>query len=194
MLIKGSRRCRRSTRLARLIIALLVLVPIQFASVAQGENRTDTQDEPGASVVQTPYRAQSVVFDFFLDHPGKMAAALYWLRSLMNPLSESPYELAPEELKLIAVIHGTEIVTLAKKNYPSYREVVERMRYYADLGVKFRVCALAAEEYGYRPADLYDFVEVVPSAMTELAHWQMQGYALLIPQVPVKQVSIDDIR
>lgn len=88
-----------------------------------------------------------------------MGTALFWLRSLMNPLGESPYDLAPEALNIVVVIHGTEIVTLAKKNYPSYSEVVERMRYYADLGVKFRVCTLAAEEYGYRAADFYEFVE-----------------------------------
>lgn len=175
------------------VVSLLVMLSPCFAGIVKGEYKTSTTEE-GASVVHPPYAAQKVVFDFFLDHPGKMGAALFWLRSLMNPLIESPYELTPEDLKIVAVIHGTEIVTLVKKNYPTYREPVERMRYYADLGVKFRICALAADEYGYHPADFYDFVEVVPSAMTELAHWQMQGYALIIPQVPVKQVTIEGIR
>lgn len=147
-----------------------------------------------AEVVQTPYGEQQVVFDFFLDDPDKIGSALFWIRSLMNPLLESPYDYAPEMLDLVVVIHGSEIVTLAEKNYERYSEVVDRMRYYASLGVKFKVCALAAEDYGYRAQDFHDFVEVVPSAITELAHWQLQGYALITPQVQLRRRSIEEIR
>jgi intracellular sulfur oxidation DsrE/DsrF family protein len=182
-------------QLVRLVVGLIFVVmgPAGVVDTARGEDHANGT-KAGASVVYPPYAAPNVVFDFFLDHPAKMGAALFWLRGLMNPLSESPYELAPEQLHIVAVIHGTEIVTLAKKNYRHYQDIVERMRYYADLGVKFRVCALAAHDYGYRAADFYDFVEVVPSAMTELAHWQMRGYALIIPQVPVKELTIEGIR
>jgi len=144
--------------------------------------------------VETPYTAQKVVYDFYLDDPAKMGPALYWVRSLLNPLMDAPYGFAPESLNVVVVIHGTEIVTVAKKNYDRYRQVVERMRYYAGLGVKFKVCALAASDYGYRAEDFYDFVEVVPSAFTELAHWQLQGYALITPRVPEKRFTVDEIR
>ena len=142
----------------------------------------------------TPYTEQKVVFDFYLDDPQKMAPALYWIRSLMNPLVEDPYGFAPEFLDLKVVVHGTEIVTLARHNYDKYTDVVERMRYYAQLGVEFRVCGLAAEDYGYRVEDFHEFVLVVPSAITELAHWQLQGYALITPQVMLRTHAIDDIR
>lgn len=147
-----------------------------------------------ARLVETPYTEQRVVFDFFLDDPDKVGPALFWIRSLMNPLLEEPYGFAPEMLDLVVVIHGTEIVTVAEKNYDRYTEAVDRMRYYASLGVKFKVCALAAQDYGYRAEDFHDFVEVVPSAITELAHWQLQGYALITPQVPVRRKSIEEIR
>lgn len=147
-----------------------------------------------ARLVETPYTEQRVVFDFFLDDPDKVGPALFWIRSLMNPLLEEPYGFAPEMLDLVVVIHGTEIVTVAEKNYDRYTEAVDRMRYYASLGVKFKVCALAAQDYGYRVEDFHDFVEVVPSAITELAHWQLQGYALITPQVPVRRKSIEEIR
>jgi len=91
-------------------------------------------------------------------------------------------------------MHGTEIVALARKNLARYEEQVQRMRYYADMGVKFKVCGLALQDYRYSPADLQDFVEVVPSAITELMHWQNRGYALITPQVPEKKFSIDSIR
>lgn len=150
--------------------------------------------EGGAKVVETPYAEPKVVFDFYFDRPDKMGSALFWVRSLVNPLSEPPYNMSPDLMDIVVVIHGTEIVTVAKKNYEKYAEVVERMRYYAQLGVKFRICGLAAHDYGYTPADFHEFVEVAPSAITELAHWQRLGYALITPQVMEKRFNIEDIR
>jgi uncharacterized protein len=144
--------------------------------------------------VQTPYTEQKVVFDFYFDNPEKINAALFWIRSLMNPLMDSPYDMAPEFLDIKVVIHGTEIVALARKNQEKYRDAVERMRYYASLGVQFKVCGIAAQDYGYQPDDFYGFVDVVPSAITELAHWQLQGYALITPVVMEKHFSIEEIR
>jgi len=144
--------------------------------------------------VQTPYTEQKVVYDFYFDEPDKINSALFWIRSLINPLMEEPYGLAPEFIDIKVVIHGTEIVTVARKNYARYREAVDRMRYYASLGVEFKVCGLAAQDYGYLPTDFQDFVEVVPSAITELAHWQLQGYALITPNVMEKKHAIEDIR
>lgn len=144
--------------------------------------------------MQTPYKPARVVFEFYLDDPSKMGSALYWLRSLMNPLLEAPYSYAPEELSIKVVIHGTEIVTVAKHNEEKYQEFVERMRYYAGLGVEFKVCGQAAEDFGYSVEDFQDFVEVVPNAMTELAHWQQEGYALITPRVYEKRFPIEEIR
>ncbi|MGB7932089.1 MAG: DsrE family protein [Gammaproteobacteria bacterium] len=144
--------------------------------------------------VQTPYTEQNVVFDFYFDNPVKINAALYWIRSLMNPLMDAPYDIAPEFLNIKVVIHGTEIVALARKNFEKYQDAVERMRYYASLGVQFKVCGIAAHDYGYQPDAFYEFVEVVPSAITELAHWQLQGYALITPVVMEKHFTIEEIR
>ncbi len=168
----------------RLLLMLLCLV----ATTATAE------EAGGARIVETPYTAQKVVFDFYLDDPAKMGAALYWIRSLINPLMDEPYAMAPESLRIKVVVHGMEIVTLARKNYARYRDVVERMRYYHSLGVEFKVCSLAAQDYGYLPRDFYDFVDLVPSAMTELAHWQLQGYALIVPHVLDKRYRIEEIR
>jgi len=145
-------------------------------------------------VVQTPYTEQKVVFDFYFDEPDKINTALFWVRSLINPLMDEPYGMAPEFLDIKVVVHGTEIVTLARKNYARYEDTVERMRYYASLGVEFKVCGLAAQDYHYDTGDFYDFVDVVPSAITELAHWQLQGFALITPQVLEKKHAIEDIR
>jgi intracellular sulfur oxidation DsrE/DsrF family protein len=145
-----------------------------------------------ATYVETPYAAPKVVFDFFLDDPAKMGAALYWIRSLILPLSVPPYEYDTDTIKV--VVHGTELVTLAKKNAAKYKDVVERMRYYADLGIEFKVCGLAMHDYGYSAKDLQDFVHIVPSAPVELVHWQNQGYAVLVPTIMDKKFNIEDIR
>ena len=147
-----------------------------------------------AKFVQTPYQNPKVLMDIYLNDPAKLGSALYWLRSLVNPLTEAPYSMFPEDMDLIVLMHGTEIVTLARKNAPRYEEVVQRMRYYAGMGVKFRVCGLALKDFDYVPEDLYDFVEVTPSAITELMHWQNRGYALITPQVQEKRFSNEDIR
>ena len=165
----------------RLLPALLMLFPLISAG---GQ----------AEFEQTEYKEPRVVFDFYFDDPQKINAALYWIRSLTAPLLDAPYDMAPEFMDIKVIIHGTEIVTVARHNYEKYRDAVERMRYYAALGVDFRVCGLAAQDYDYKPADFYDFVKVTPSAITELAHWQQQGYSLITPNIMDKKYTIEEIR
>lgn len=149
----------------------------------------------GAKFEQTAYKEeQKVVFDFFFDHPEKAASALYWLRAYINPLQNEPYGYEPEFMDIKVIVHGTEIVTLAKKNYEKYRDIVERMKYYHALGVEFRVCALAADDYGYSADDFQDFIVMAPSAIVELGHWQQEGYALIQPVVSSRTISIEEIR
>lgn len=165
------------------LLALLGLSLIQ-SMPAQAEGKR----------VDTPYAPAKVVFEFYLDDPQKIGSALFWIRSLINPLLEAPYDYSPEDHNIVVVIHGTEIVTVAEKNEAKYQEAVDRMRYYADLGVAFKVCGQAAEDFGYTVKDFQDFIEVVPNAMTELAHWQQQGYALIVPKVLEKTIDTDAIR
>ena len=148
----------------------------------------------GANRAETPYQEPKVVYDLYFDEPEKINSALYWISSLTNPLSEDPYNFAQEFMEIVVVIHGTEIVTVASNNYEKYKDAVERMRYYAALGVKFKVCGLVAEDYGYIDKDFHEFIEVVPSAITELVHWQQQGYGLITPVVMEKKYSIEEIR
>lgn len=147
-----------------------------------------------AKFVQTPYQNPKVLMDIYLNDPQKLSSALYWLRGLVNPLTEAPYSMFPEDMNIVVLMHGTEIVTLARKNEERYQEVVQRMRYYAGMGVKFKVCGLALKDFEYSADDLYDFVEITPSALTELMHWQNQGYALITPQVNEKKYSNEELR
>jgi intracellular sulfur oxidation DsrE/DsrF family protein len=150
--------------------------------------------QDGAQFVQTPYDEQKVVFEFFFDHPSKINNALYWLRSMVLTLNNEPYGYAPDFLDIKVVIHGTEIASLAKKNYSLYSEAVERMRYYAELGIEFKVCSVSAHEFGYRAEDLHEFVQLVPSAVTELVHWQANGHTLIVPKVWEKNYTVEELR
>jgi intracellular sulfur oxidation DsrE/DsrF family protein len=171
-------------RLIRIVFTVIFLLCSGLAAPAFAQ----------AKVVQTPYQIPKALVEIFLDDPGKLGSALNWLRGLINPLTVAPYGMVPEDMHIVVLMHGTEIVTLARKNEARFSEVVQRMRYYADLGVKFKVCGLALKDYDYQPAELYDFVEVVPSAIPELMHWQNQGYALIPATVLDKKMSIDQIR
>ncbi len=164
-----------------LLVVILLLFPVGGA-------------EARAEFEQTPYEEPRVVFDFYFDEPQKINSALFWIRSLTAPLLDSPYDMAPEMMDIKVIIHGTEIVTVAKHNLSKYREAVDRMRYYASLGVEFRVCGLAAQDYGYSPEDFHDFIIMTPSAITDLAHWQQRGYALIAPKIMVKKYAIEEIR
>lgn len=163
-------------------IIILWLMTCSLQSFAQGQ------------WVQTPYQQQKVIFDFFFDQPEKVASALYWIRSYIKTLSAHPYNQAPEFMNIIIMSHGTDIVTLAKKNYNKYQNIVERLRYYSYLGVKIKVCGISAEAYQYSIHDFYDFVEVVPSAFTDIVHWQQQGYHVIRPVIYDKNFKIEDIR
>jgi intracellular sulfur oxidation DsrE/DsrF family protein len=167
--------------LKRIIPVLLLAFPVSLFS--------DT-----AVYTDTPYKEPQVVYDFYFNEPEDINSALYWIRSLMNSLMEEPYSMDPEMMDIVVVIHGMEIVTVAIKNYERYKAAVDRMRYFSELGVKFKVCGLAAGDYGYSVDDFQDYIEVVPSAINELVHWQQQGYALVSPTILSKKYSIDDIR
>lgn len=148
-----------------------------------------------AEFVATPYaEEQKIVFDFYFDDPKKINPALYWLKGLVDPLMAEPYNLAPDDLDIKVILHGTEVVALAKHNYSLYQRAVQRMRYYAQLGVEFRLCSIAARDYGYVLKDLQDFVQLVPSGITELAHWQKEGYVLIAPRIQEKRFAISEIR
>ena len=153
------------------------------------------QKSDSAEIVYTSYSDEpKALFEFYFDEPQKIYSALFWIRSYMNTLMAEPYGVAPELMDIIVVIHGTEIVTVAKKNHKKYKNIIDRISYYEQLGVQFRICMDAADEYGYRPDDFPGFIKMVPSAMVELAHWQSLGYPLIRPIVYEKKYSIEDIR
>jgi len=167
------------------LVSFIIFILCQSVVIAESNKST---------FEQTPYEEPKVIFEFYYDDPNKINSALYWIRSYINPLTEAPYNMAPEFMDIKVIIHGTEIVTLAKKNYKKYKTIVERIKYYQQLGVEFRVCGLAAQDYDYERKDFYSFVKIVPSAIIELGHWQQKGYAIIKPEILEKKFSIEELR
>ncbi len=168
----------------RVILLILSFVGILFS-------------QEGARFVQTPYQAPfRAVVEFYFDEPEKIRPALEWVSNIIHVLSREPYEFIPgEDIDIVVIIHGTEIATLVKKNREKYRDIWDRIEGMEMYGVKFKVCSMAAELlYGYKKEDFPAFVELVPSAITELLHWQQKGYALLIPRVYERKRTIEEIR
>jgi intracellular sulfur oxidation DsrE/DsrF family protein len=60
--------------------------------------------------------------------------------------------------------------------------------------VEFKVCGQAAEDFGYSVKDFQDFIQIVPNAITELAHWQLEGYALITPHIYEKRFAVEELR
>lgn len=172
-------------------VTCFTLILIQFGSPTAFAS---VDEDYGAKLVFPAYTAPKTVFEFYFDHPQKLGPALYWIQGLYKTLGDNPYDIPPDDLKTVVVLHGTEIAALVKKNYAFYRNYVERMRYYAEIGVQFKVCKQAADRYGYKAEEFPSFIDLVPSSITELIYWQQQGYALIIPNIMERKFSLDEMR
>ncbi len=157
--------------MVRLVIALLLGFLLSF-----GEE---------AVFVQTEYKKPfKVVFEIYLDHPEKMRPAIGWVSNVIFVLTNPPYDFSLEDIDIVVVSHGRELPVFLKENRDKYQDIVERIEGLTHYGVKFKVCRMALTQlYGATEKDLHPFVETVPSAIVEVAHWQMMGYSLIIPMV-----------
>ncbi|ADC89726.1 Domain of unknown function DUF1791 [Thermocrinis albus DSM 14484] len=158
--------------MARVVLALLMFLVASFS-------------KEKALYVQTEYaKPFRVVVEFYFDHPEKIRPALGWVSNIVYVLTNPPYNYPLEDIDIVVISHGRELEAFVKRNREKYRDVVERMESLSQYGVKFFVCAMAARQlYNLKEEDFYPFVTLVPSAITELAHWQHKGYALIIPQI-----------
>ncbi|MCS6876381.1 MAG: DsrE family protein [Aquificaceae bacterium] len=139
--------------------------------------------QPHSKVVETPYQKPfKAVFWLFLESPERLKLSLGFISNIMYVLTNSPYNFSLDDIDIVVVSHGREVPVFAYKNKELYSELVDRAEILSLYGVKFKICRVAAEQvYGLSEKDFYPFVELVPSAITEVIHWQMQGHAIIIP-------------
>jgi uncharacterized protein len=137
------------------------------------------------------------VWDFNFVDPRTVGGVFNNVNALLKATADfGPNEIDP--LKIVIVSHGPEVVLWAKKNYPKYKEIVDRAASLAKQGVRIEICRNAAAAQGFKPEDLHGFVTVVPAGPYALAYWQAKGYSLnavgaTMPTPPVNEFNRADI-
>jgi hypothetical protein len=82
-------------------VAVILLMAITTATVHSVA--IEPADSKSDSRVETPWPEQNVLFDFYFDEPEKINWALYWIRSLKDPLMDAPYNQATEFINAVSL-------------------------------------------------------------------------------------------
>ena len=148
-----------------LLVVTCVLLPASLALAADA-NAPWGQ----AKVDNVTYKPQKVVYDVSATSVASFSHVLDRV-SYLNKV----YNADPFESSIVMVLHGNEIPFFAIKNYAKYKELMTRAQSLVISGnIKFRMCKLAAEGQGFKPADIHGFVELVPMADAEIVRLQQE--------------------
>jgi hypothetical protein len=182
---------QRATALFLLISAFVAGSSLAQADTPYGSAKFESYSDIN-SIVQL-----KTVWDFNFADPKSVGMVFNNVAALMKATAEyGPNEMDP--LKIVIVSHGPEIVVWAKKNYPKYKDIVDRAASLAKQGVRIEICNNAARAQGFKPEDLQGFVTVVPAGPYALAYWQAKGYSLnavgaTMPTPPITDLNRADI-
>lgn len=121
-----------------------------------------------ATVLETEYKPQKVVYDVSVNHVAGVASVLDRASYLSTITGADPFESS-----IVLVLHGNEINFFARKNYQKYRDLMHRAQSLVEGEVlKIRMCQIAAKSHGFEPQDIYGFVEMVPMGDAEIIRLQ----------------------
>lgn len=138
---------------------------------------------PAAAQQLDPQRTYQVLFD--ITAAGTVEEVLPGLETVARFLNLAALAGVPmENLQLVAVVHGA--ATDGVLGNAAFRErynqdnvnlpLLTRLR---ELGVTLYVCGQALAHQGLDPKGVTEDVEVAVAALTVLANYQLQGYALV---------------
>jgi intracellular sulfur oxidation DsrE/DsrF family protein len=84
------------------------------------------------------------------------------------------------EVHLIILSHGDEIISLLAKNETKYRSFHENIqRLISTYNVDFQVCGAFAALSGIDQSEFADFVDVVPSAPSQIKDYRQMDYKIV---------------
>ena len=84
------------------------------------------------------------------------------------------------DLPLAVLSHGDEIFSLLAENENEYPELHRKVRRLVTTEkIDFQVCGAFAALSGVGESEFADFVEVVPSAPTQISDYRLMGYELV---------------
>ncbi|MEJ2140900.1 MAG: DsrE family protein [Gammaproteobacteria bacterium] len=153
-----------------LLIVTTLTLPIFNAAIA---------NEPApwgrASINQTTYRNQKVVYDLDANSKERLANILARTGYLSKLNGDDPFD-----NKIIVVIHGDSIPFFSIKHTKKYRDLME-LAYSQTLNgtIEFRMCEASAHLRGYESSDIHGFVSMVPMADAEIIRLQNAGYSYM---------------
>ena len=154
------------------LIILFFLGPLTTAMAA------DKNYAPwgSASVTQTEYKPQKVVYDVHVKTVAAVESVLDRASYLSTITGADPFEQS-----IVLVFHGRELSFFAIKNHEKYKELMHRAQSLVEGEVlSIRMCKIAAQAQGFAPEDIHGFVEMVPMGDAEIIRLQYEeGYAYM---------------
>lgn len=138
-----------------------------FASAALADSKAPWGH---ARLTPTEYKPMKVVYDVTTADAGELAHVLDRVSYLSNITGADPFEQS-----IVLVLHGASPRFFAIENYAQYTTLQTRAQSLTvgDV-IKIRMCKLAAEARGYKPADIHGFVEMVPMGDAEIIRLQTE--------------------
>ncbi len=128
-----------------------------------------------ARAVEQAYGRQKVVYDVTTGSEATMRGVISRAMLLADLNGSDPFD-----SRIVILLHGNEIPFFSIRNYPKYRDLMQRAQSATQSGIiEFRMCRLAAGMHGFQPEDIHGFVTLVPMADAEIVRLQQEGYAYM---------------
>ncbi len=122
----------------------------------------------GATVAETKYKPQKVVYDVNVKTSEDVASVLNRASYISKISGADPFEQS-----IVLVLHGLEINFFATKNFSEHKELMKRAQSLVESEVlKIKMCSVAASGMGYKSEDIHGFVEMVPMGDAEIVRLQ----------------------
>jgi intracellular sulfur oxidation DsrE/DsrF family protein len=124
----------------------------------------------GASVTDTEYKPQKVVYDVHVQTAEAVASVLDRASYLSTITGADPFDQS-----IVLVLHGRELSFFAIKNYQKHKELMQRAQSLVESeALSIRMCKIAAQSQGYSPEDIHGFIEMVPMGDAEIIRLQYE--------------------
>lgn len=156
-----------------MFIRIFMGIMFFFAVSLAGEKISHAKLE----VSDSTYPSVKVVYDWNLQGPEAVNQALNYISNHLKAYSQySPLE----EVEIVVVSHGPEVAIFAKQNAAKFKEVVDRMKSFAEgYGIKFYVCYNAIRAMGFSKEDIIPLAILTPAGVAKLAALEEEGYRLV---------------
>jgi len=162
---------QEKTMLKPLLCLLIPLCLISTPAIADSSSLWG-----GASVTETKYKPQKVVYDVHVKTAQAVKSVLDRASYLSTITGADPFDQS-----IVLVLHGQELSFFAIKNYPKYKELMHRAQSLVESeAIKIKMCKIAAKAQGYEPKDIHGFIEMVPMGDAEIIQLQYEeGHAYM---------------